>query len=118
MLLFHADLAAVLRTSLRSSVCHWRSPCSLAISLFVYRYKRGTTRVSFGEPHAPALCRPALSCRQDTGRAVGFWWPVLILPLPPTCCTVLYCPNDPPLRSRPLAGGHRRLRRRFAAQLA
>jgi hypothetical protein len=28
VLLFHADLAAVLRTSLRAIVCHWRSPCS------------------------------------------------------------------------------------------
>lgn len=32
MLLFHADLAAVLRTSLRSIVCHW------AVSLFVYTH--------------------------------------------------------------------------------
>jgi hypothetical protein len=32
MLLFHADLVAVLRTSLHSIVCHW------AISLFVYTH--------------------------------------------------------------------------------
>jgi hypothetical protein len=87
MLLFHADVAAVLRTALRSIVCHWRSPCSLAVSLFVYTYKRGTMRLSFGEPHACALCRPALSCRQGTGRAVVFWRRLPEFPPSPTYCT-------------------------------
>src|SRR5262245_47100623 len=37
---------------------------------------------------------------------------------PPPAVPVLYRPNDPPLRSRSLAGRDRRLRRGFAAQLA
>src|SRR5262249_14397576 len=43
MVLFHADLAAVLRTTLRSIVCHWRSPCSFSNITRNYAHQfRGT----------------------------------------------------------------------------
>src|SRR3954470_18208875 len=46
VLLFHTDLGAVLRTSLHSIVCHWRTPCSFTDITRI-------TRVCFGETGMP-----------------------------------------------------------------